>query len=254
LTTDGAFQKLLAGTGLAPQYVGDRSVALVFTKVASDSPHSNSTPVATNPDAASNEVEKVSSGEEQRPAANSGTLPQVTVAAKRKAMEHQVYDFVRTLTKNPRFRDESLPRWNAPLCFAVAGLPTDQGLFALGRLREIARTTGMRVMDRGCRYNFFVVFTGEPNQLLKKAVHLHPEAFAQNQALHEIREFVTPSRPRAVRAWHNVETFNRDGTPVDRGAACATTMSLSGIFNQVQTPISCQYSASRIERYARFPR
>jgi len=182
------------------------------------------------------------------PVASGGTLPQVTVEARRKAMEHHVYDFVRKLTQNPRFRDESLPRWNAPLCFAVAGLPTDQGLFALGRLREIARTTGVRVMDAGCRYNFFVVFTGEPNKLLKKAIHQHPEAFTESGGAHEIQEFVTPSRPQAVRAWHNVETFTRGGIPVNREAACVTTLVGATYFTAMQAPISCAYSASRIER------
>src|SRR5690242_11043412 len=64
------------------------------------------------------------------------TLPQVTVEARRKAIEHQAYDFVRQVSQNPLFRDESLPRWNAPLCFAVAGLPANQGLYALGRLAD----------------------------------------------------------------------------------------------------------------------
>lgn len=41
------------------------------------------------------------------PVASGGTLPEVTVEAKSKAMEHQVSDFVRNLTQNPRFRDES---------------------------------------------------------------------------------------------------------------------------------------------------
>jgi hypothetical protein len=84
--------------------------------------------------------------------------PQVTVEAHRTAVEHQAYDFVRKATENPQFRDESLPRWNVPVCFAVAGLPKDQGRFALGRLAEIARASGARVAQPGCKYNFYVVF------------------------------------------------------------------------------------------------
>jgi hypothetical protein len=106
----------------------------------------------------------------------------------------------------------------------------------------------VRVIDAGCRYNFFVVFTGEPNKLLKKALHQHPEAFAQSEGGHEIQEFVTPSRAQAVRAWHNVETFTRGGIPVNREAACVTTLVGSTFFTAMQAPISCEYSASRIER------
>src|SRR3954454_12962378 len=44
---------------------------------------------------------------------------QVTVQARRQLIEHQASEFVRQATRDPRFRDESLPRWNAPICFAV---------------------------------------------------------------------------------------------------------------------------------------
>jgi hypothetical protein len=172
------------------------------------------------------------------------TLPQVTVEAQRKAIEHQAYDFVRKVAQNPRFRDESLPRWNAPLCFAVAGLPTKEGLFALGRLAEIARAAGARVAHAGCKYNFIVVFAAQPDTLLKKAFRLHPKSFDQCEGLQEIKKFLTPSKPEAVRVWHNSRLFTRDGMPIGLQRDCGGVS-----FDNNDFPVSYQYFPSRIERY-----
>jgi len=111
------------------------------------------------------------------PNSNDHALPQITIESQREKVEHQAYEFVRKATKNPQFRDESLPRWNVPLCFAVAGLPTEQGLFALGRLSDIARAAGAKVAPRGCRYNFYVVFMAHPDAQLQNAFHRNPKAF-----------------------------------------------------------------------------
>jgi len=172
------------------------------------------------------------------------TLPQVTIEGQRKKIEHQAYEFVRKVTHNPRFQDDSVPRWNAPLCFAVAGLPTNQGLFALGRLSEIARAAGASVARPGCKYNFFVVFAATPDELLKKAFHLHPKAFDRCDGLQEIKEFLAPSKPQAVRVWHNVRPFRRDGMPIALPIRCG-----DGTSDNRDIPISLQYFPSRIERY-----
>ena len=172
------------------------------------------------------------------------TLPQVTVEAQRKAIEHQAYDFVRKATQNPRFQDESLPRWNAPLCFAVAGLPAKEGLYALGRLAEIARTAGARVANAGCKYNFIVVFAAQPDTLLNKAFRLHPKSFDRCGGLPEIKKFLAPSKPGAVRVWHNSRLFTRDGIPIGSQRDCGGMS-----FDNNDFPISNQYLPSRIERY-----
>lgn len=172
-------------------------------------------------------------------------LPQVTIQSQREKIEHQAYDFVRKLTKNPQFQDDdSLPRWNMPVCFAVAGLPPDEGRYALGRLADIARTAGAKVAPAGCKYNFFVVFAPQPDKLLQKAFHRYPKAFDHCSGMQEIKEFITPSRPRAVRVWHNVREFRRDGMPLEAAGRCGGVMGDASEF-----AISLQYFPSRIERY-----
>jgi len=171
-------------------------------------------------------------------------LPQVTVEARRKAIEKQAYDFVRKATQNPRFRDESLPRWNVPLCFAVGGLPSNEGLYAIGRLRDIARGAGARVAQGRCKYNFIVVFAAEPDQLLKKAFRRQPRALDRCQGMQEIENFVSPSKPQPIRVWHNTRLFSHDGTPIGSNLDCGSIGVDKGDF-----PISPQYSPSRLERY-----
>jgi len=170
-------------------------------------------------------------------------LPQVTVEARRQ-LERRVNEFVRKITNVPFSLQDSLPLWHDPLCFAVAGLPTDQGLFALGRLADIARATGLRVARSGCKYNFIVIFSGEPDKLLKQAFHLHPHAFNTDGGLTQLEQFIAPAKPQAVRAWHNTRATTRSGVPIQLDGACGS-VSVQG----VQIPVSCQYNSSRIERF-----
>jgi hypothetical protein len=187
------------------------------------------------------------------PTSNDPSTPaEVTVEAQRKAIEHQAYDFVREATRNPQFENESLPRWNSPVCFAVAGLPEEQGLFALGRLAEIARAAGVRVARPGCKYNFYVVFAPQPDNLLKKAFLGSSKALGC-EGLPAIREFLSPTKPRAVRVWHNVRPFTRDGMPIDVSGRCTGALGASGgpgaSSNSNDFPVSLQYWPSRLERY-----
>ena len=170
--------------------------------------------------------------------------PQVTIEAQRTQVEHQAYEFVRKATQNPQFRDESLPRWNMPVCFAVAGLPREQGLFALGRLAEIARASGARVGSPGCKYNFFVVFAQEPDKILAKAFRGHSKALDQCDGVGKGKEFLSPAVARPVRVWHNVRSFSRDGVPVAQSATCGAIKA-----DQRDFPFSLQYWPSHLERY-----
>jgi len=172
-------------------------------------------------------------------------LPQVTIQSQREQIEHQAYDFVHKLTKNPQLHgDDSLPRWNAPLCFAVAGLPDEEGRYALGRLSDIARAAGAKVAPRGCKYNFIVVFAAKPDKLLQRAFHRYPKTFDHCSGLQEIKEFVAPSKPRPVRVWHNIREFRQDGLPLNVPGRCGGVVGDGDEF-----AISLQYFASRIERY-----
>jgi hypothetical protein len=164
-------------------------------------------------------------------------LPQVTVEARRQ-LERRINEFVSKMTNVPFSLQDSLPLWHDPLCFAVAGLPTDQGLFALGRLADVARATGLRLARSGCKYNFIVIFSAAPDKLLKQAFHLHPHSCNTDAGFTELKQFIAPAKPRAVRAWHNTRATTRSGVPIQLDGACGS-LSVQG----VQIPVSCQYAA-----------
>ena len=197
------------------------------------SPRKGAQPDSASPDLHSNGIR---TNEEHK-------LPQVTVEARRR-LERRVNEFVKKITNVPFSLQDSLPLWHDPLCFAVAGLSTDQGLFALGRLAEIARATGLRVARSGCKYNFIVIFSAEPDKLLKQAFHLHPHSFNTDGGVTELKQFIAPAKPQAVRAWHNTLATTRSGVPIQLDGACGS-FSVQG----VQIPVSCQYDSSRIERF-----
>ena len=170
-------------------------------------------------------------------------MPQVTIEARRE-LGRRVNEFVRSITNIPFSFQESLPLWHDPLCFAVAGLPTDQGVYALGRLGDIARATGLRVAHSGCTYNFIVIFSPEPDKLLKQAFHLHPRSFNTGGGVTPLKEFIAPPTPQAVRAWHNTRATTRFGVPIHADGGCGS-LAVQG----VEIPVSCEYENSHFERY-----
>jgi hypothetical protein len=178
------------------------------------------------------------------PPAEPERQPEVIIRAQREALERRMAGFVRRITQDPRFYDESLPRWRAPVCFAVAGLPTREGSFVLARLSQIAHSVGARIARPGCEYNFYVVFTPEPDKMLKRAYRLPRRVFDEDAGLPAIHRFLSPSKPQAVRVWHNASAVSKDGSPIDVDAACG---SIAVIGRPV--PVSCPYFPSRITRY-----
>lgn len=176
-------------------------------------------------------------------ASPSNTLPQVTIEAQREALERRVKGFVRGITHNPRYYDEAIPRWRTPLCFAVAGLAGKDGLLMLARLTQIAASAGAQIARRKCEHNFYVVLTPEPDQLLKRIYPRSHGAFDQDAGMPAIRRFLSPSKPEAVRVWHNAGTVSRDDMPTSADATCGAIS-----VGTYSAPVSCQYEASRLLR------
>jgi hypothetical protein len=167
----------------------------------------------------------------------------VTIEAQRHALEQQLDGFVDKITRDPRFHDQSVPRWRMPVCFAVAGLGTREALFVLARLQHVALSAGAHLASRGCQYNFYVVFTPEPDKVLQRAFHHHPGAFDRDQGMPAIRHFLSPGRPQAVRVWHNARAYSPHGVSVGIDSPCAS-FSLSNR----QVPVNCGWDASRVIR------
>jgi hypothetical protein len=143
-------------------------------------------------------------------------LPEVTVEARRQALEQQAHTFVDKLTHSRRFSnpDQPAPRWDQPLCFEVAGLPRKYAEFVAARLSQIATSVGATVREECSRStaNFYVVFTPNPAETLHHLNHdptllqFHPET-SQPQ----IERFLNPPKSVVVRVWHNAEILGSGG-------------------------------------------
>jgi|HubBroStandDraft_6_1064221.scaffolds.fasta_scaffold454955_2 hypothetical protein len=139
-------------------------------------------------------------------------LPQVTVEADRVTLEHRVFNFVTDITRSAP-RGESLHIWRAPICPLVAGLPKDQGEFVLARLSQAAQAAGAPLDGEKCRPNLYVVFTQEPDELIKTWREHSNRSFGGVRGTPAaVDRFATRREP--VRVWYNREFGSADGGPL----------------------------------------
>ena len=83
--------------------------------------------------------------------------PAVTVTAPREEqLKHEVDTFVSSAITRP-YGDDSLLRWDHPVCPLVAGLSRQSGEFVLLRLSQIARSAHAPLGSETCKPNLFVI-------------------------------------------------------------------------------------------------
>jgi hypothetical protein len=135
----------------------------------------------------------------------------------------EVSRFVSKISSSTRFDRRVVARWRAPLCFNVQGLPDAQNHFVLARLAQIASNSGAQLQNEGCSkgaYNFNVVFTLDADQVAHDWYALHRDMFDTNASNTQLRRFLNPPTPTAVRVWHDATLFGSDGLsliPVNQG-------------------------------------
>lgn len=148
----------------------------------------------------------VSPQAQSRASTKEPSLPQITVEAQRRSLEHHIFDFVTAVTKQVSSH-ESLARWHIKVCPLVAGIPRDQGEFILERISTIAQAAGAPLGPQDCKPNLLVLVTQRPAQLLDELWSRNPGMFAgimgEGVQLAAIRRFINSARP--IRAWYNAE-------------------------------------------------
>lgn len=160
-------------------------------------------------------VPRVAKVDAQTPA-TSGTessLPaaQVTGEAARTDLEHRVDAFVRAVTRSSGLADEDpLVRWNAPICFLVAGLGAEDLKVVSSRLSQIGSLAGAPVARSPCQPNFIVVATSEPERVLVAWYARDSHLFGDAPPAH-IRQFFADSQSRPVLVWYNVDSGRKAG-------------------------------------------
>src|SRR5580700_493100 len=77
--------------------------------------------------------------------------PAVTIEAQRyrEQLRQEVNEFIHATIVKPH-SDESLLRWDSPVCPLVAGMKREEGEFVLRRLSEVARTAKAPLAGEKC--------------------------------------------------------------------------------------------------------
>jgi hypothetical protein len=144
-----------------------------------------------------------------------GELSEVLVQADRHAIVDRVLGFV---ARAPyAYNDETLPRWNTPICAAILGLSPADGQFILTRVSEIAVSAGAPLAPQHCETNFVVVVTSDPVGLLNAWAARDRNRMFGDAGFSRISKFINTSR--AVRVWYNSKSQATNGTTMMLSAA-----------------------------------
>jgi hypothetical protein len=142
-------------------------------------------------------------------------LDQITVEARRERalVQKAVSSYVSAITVAPF--QESLARWQSPICPLVAGLPRDHGEFILQRVSQIASEAGVPLAPDHCRGNFYVVVTADPDALLKAWLK-RDVSMLGDAGGSRVRGFLKASAP--IRVWYNANLETAEGLPLSGDA------------------------------------
>ena len=201
LTAEEAVEQLLRGTGLSFRHIGDSTAITIVPAIvpADDSSRGNS--ASRSPQRAARVADEVAYA---APTSDSAALSQVTVEARREALKQRLNTFVSSVTRgNAGSLQDPLAVWDSPLCFAIAGLPREQGEYVLNRISNAAESAGaVLAAEQTCRPRFIVVFTVQPEALLHAWYHQKQTVFNCSFPW-PVNEFI--NMPRPVRVWYNLE-------------------------------------------------
>ena len=139
----------------------------------------------------------------------------VTVEATReRELKRQISSFVSSF--DVTYLNDSLQRWNTPICPLVAGLSSEAGGFVLARLSQVAREAHAPLGAEHCRPNLYIVVTSAPDLLIERWVKRDGRSFNTCSGFGYIREFLHSRRP--IRVLYNAALRSSDGGNRDVGA------------------------------------
>jgi hypothetical protein len=132
----------------------------------------------------------------------------VTIQARRnREIKRQIRNFVTggVVTQ----LDESLQRWNQPICPVVAGLPSKSAEFILARMIQVARDSHAPFGSEHCKLNLVVVATKDPDLLVEKWYKRFRGLFNTCNGLGPVKKFLHSRQP--VRVYYNAISTSTDG-------------------------------------------
>jgi len=132
----------------------------------------------------------------------------VTIEARReKELKRQITKFVSGAVFT--YLNDSLERWDTPICPLVAGLPKERGEFILSRVSEIARDAHAPLGPEHCKPNLYVVVTDNPDFLLEKWSKRDRRMFNTCNGMGYVKEFLHSRQP--VRVYYNAKFSSAGG-------------------------------------------
>lgn len=134
----------------------------------------------------------------------------VVVIGRRISERNNVRELVVRITRDVAL-DNPIARYADPVCFAVAGLSTAQGLEVADRLAADALEAGVRLAGRVCTPNIFVVFIDDDQKELNQLWKRRPQIFS-SYSLSDVKSMMKKPGPT-----HSVLTKSirgRDGDPI----------------------------------------
>jgi hypothetical protein len=142
---------------------------------------------------------------------SAASLPKIEAKGDPASLEHQVDAFVRAITGNRGLSDDdSLVRWNTPICALVLGLPAKDNKSVSERLMQISVSAGATLARAPCQPNFIIVATSDPDRVLS-AWYARDKRLFGDATPAQIREFLESSQSRPVRVWYNIDRGRKSG-------------------------------------------
>jgi hypothetical protein len=108
------------------------------------------------------------------------------------------------------YSNDSLERWNQPLCPLVAGLESKPAEFIRARVSQVATDSHAPLGAEHCRPNLVAVITNDPDQLIEKWYRRFPGLFDTCNGLGPVKQFLHSRQP--VRVFYNAK-FTSAGGP-----------------------------------------
>ncbi len=98
--------------------------------------------------------------------------------------------------------DRQFARWNSKICPLALGLSERQNTYVQSRVTDLARQVGAEVAEQSCRPNVLILFSAQPEKMLRAAFRAKKLRLPGEQPL-AVSRFLSTDRP--VRWWHRIE-------------------------------------------------
>ncbi len=147
-------------------------------------------------------------------------LDTVTVQVRRdREIQRQITKFVSGGVVT--YSNDSLERWNQPICPLVVGLPSEPAEFIRARVSEVARDSHAPLGAEHCKPNLFVVITNDPDLLIEKWNKRSGGLFNTCNGLGPVKKFLHSRQP--VRVFYNAKFTTAGGLDVGAGVGALDT-------------------------------